>query len=263
MQISCASYSLRDEIKQIGMAGVADFLNELGIKFVEINNVFTTPEKLVTDAKTFTSKGITPIMLTVDGNNFFIPDDKEDEDVQADRKKQFEFMKAWLDAAHAAGITIVRSNMGHAFPGLFASDDDALAGIEGTFKPIQKHAESLGITYVFENHGGHSSDVDFQVKFKQRFPSDKVGFLLDTGNYDPKSNVYKNIGKLGKAIKIVHAKTYDFDANGEETQLDFKRIMGELRKVGFDGYFSIEFEGKMPAREGVKKTLALLKKHGK
>ncbi|MHA1679604.1 MAG: sugar phosphate isomerase/epimerase family protein [Promethearchaeota archaeon] len=253
-----ATYSLRDEIKDIGMAGIADFLEEIGLKFVEINNVFTTPEKLVQDARIFRDRGIEPILLTVDGNNFFMP---FDEDGDEDRKYQFNFMKKWLDAAKNAGISTVRSNMGRAFPGIHANDDEALADLIDTFKPVQEYAESLGITYVFENHGGLSSNVEFQLKFKKEFPSDNVGFLLDTGNYDPKSDVYENIAKLGNSIMVVHAKTYDFDENGEETQLNFEKIILGLKETGFDGYYSIEFEGKMDNRTGVKKTLKLLKKY--
>jgi L-ribulose-5-phosphate 3-epimerase len=257
MNISVATYSLRDSIKQIGMAGVADYLNKIGVKFVEINNMFTTAQKLPDDVKLFASKGIKTVLLTYDGNNFFMP---ADDDAAEDRQDQFDQMKPWIDAAKATGIPMIRANMGHPL-GIIKKEAKMLKDLVATFKPIQEYAEKLGISLVFENHGGPSSEVDFQLKVKKVFPSDKMGYLLDTGNYKPKDLVYENIGKLGKAIKIVHAKTYDFDAKGEETQLDFKRIITALKAVGFAGFFSIEFEGKLEAKEGVEKTLALLKKY--
>jgi sugar phosphate isomerase/epimerase len=253
--ISVACYSLRDEIKTIGMDGMADFLNEIGVENVEINTIYTKAENLQEDVKAFEAKGIKTVLATLDGNNFFMPADAEE-----DRKDQFDMLKPWLDAAAAAGIGVFRSNMGHPL-GIFKNKKKMLQDIVDTFRPIQEYAESLGITYVFENHGGPSSDVDFQLKVKQAFPSDKMGFLLDTGNYDPKKLVYENIKKLGSSIKIVHAKTYEFDENGEETQLDFKRIIEGLKAVGFDGYYSIEFEGKGSNREGVKSAVALLQKY--
>lgn len=236
------------------MEGIASFLTSIGLNKVEINNKFTKPGKLPGDVQLFKNHGIDTILLTVDGNNFFMPDEE-------DREDQFSFMKPWLDAASTAGIPMVRSNMGHAFPGIYPEDDIALKDLVETFKPIQDYAEEKNIVYVFENHGGLSSDVDFQLKFKEHFPTEMVGFLLDTGNYKPKSQVYDNITKLCDSIKIVHAKTYDFDEHGEETQLNFKRIIAALQQVGFEGYYSIEFEGKLDPREGVKKTLALLKKY--
>lgn len=256
-KISIATYSMRDSIKKIGMEGMADYLNTLGVKFVEINNMFTTAQKLPDDVKLFASKGIKTVLLTYDGNNFFLP---PDEDAAEDRKDQFDAMKPWIDAAKAAGISIVRANMGHP-PGFISTEADMLDALVTTFKPIQEYAEKQGITFVFENHGGPSSEVSFQLLVKKQFPTDKMGFLLDTGNYNPKHLVYENIEKLGKAIKIVHAKTYDFNKDGEEKQLDFGRIIAALKKVGFDGFYSIEFEGKLKATEGVEKTLALLKKY--
>lgn len=253
-KISVATYSLRDSIKQIGMEGMAAFLQELGVTNVEINNVFTRASKLQENVDTFKQHGITTVLLTYDGNNFFMPDEE-------DRGDQLEAMKPWLDAAKAAGIPMVRANMGHPFelPECQASMFDDLIA---TFTPIQEYAESLGLTFVFENHGGPSSDVDFQLRVKDRFPTGKMGFLLDTGNYTPKPLVYDNIRKLGSSIKIVHAKTYDFDENGEETQLDFKRIIAALKEIGFDGYYSVEYEGsRLPNKDGVRSTVALLRKY--
>lgn len=253
-----ACYSLRDYINDIGMAGIADFLNETGIENVEINTSFTKPEQLPGEVALFADKGIKTILLTYDGNNFFIPDDGEE-----DREDQFNSIKPWLDAAKESGISIFRSNMGQ--PMFIEAEDEWLHDIVGTFKPIQEYAESLGITYVFENHGGPSCDVDFQLKVKEQFPSDMFGFLLDTGNYDREQLrpflVYENIPKLGSAIKIIHAKTYAFDDDGNETRLDFERIIQALKNVGFDGYYSIEFEGEGEAMDGVRKTKALLEKY--
>jgi sugar phosphate isomerase/epimerase len=253
-KLSMACYSLRDSIKEIGIAGIADFLNETGIENVEINTVYTTPQQLPGDVALFADKGIKTVLLTCDGNNFFIPDDGEE-----DREDQMNFIKPWLDAAKESGISIFRSNMGT--PMMIEEEDEQLHDLLGTFKPIQEYAESLGITYVFENHGGPSSDVDFQVKVKEQIPSDLFGFLLDTGNYNPKSLVYENIPKLGSAIKIIHTKMYEFDDDGNETQLDFDRIIQALKDVGFDGYYSIEFEGQGEAMDGVRKTKALLEKY--
>ncbi len=257
MNISVATYSMRDSMKKIGMEGMAEYLNKLDVEFVEINNKFTTAKDLPENVKLFASKGIKTVLLTYDGNNFFIP---AEEDAAEDRKDQFDAMKPWIDAVKVAGIPIIRANMGSP-PGFLSKDSEMLAALVATFKPIQEYAEKLGITFVFENHGGPSSDVNFQLLVKKQFPTDKMGFLLDTGNYSPKNLVYENIEKLGKAIKIVHAKTYDFDKKGEEKQLDFGRITAALKKVGFDGFYSIEYEGKLKANVGVEKTLALLKKH--
>ena len=74
-KIGCASYALRDKINdpEIGWERVADFLAEQKVDFIEINNVFVDDSQpgfqKVVDI--FESRGLEPLQLTIDGNNFF------------------------------------------------------------------------------------------------------------------------------------------------------------------------------------------------
>jgi len=62
--------------------------------------------------------------------------------------------------------------------------------------------------------------------------------------------------------KGVSAKTYDFDSNGEQPLMDYKRLIGIVKASGFKGYIGIEYEGiNQPEDEGVRNTLKLLKKY--
>ncbi|MHA1684431.1 MAG: sugar phosphate isomerase/epimerase family protein [Promethearchaeota archaeon] len=251
--ISVATYSFRQMIKD-GMTfeQIAEKLGQWNVENVEINNGYTTAKGLAGAVNLFADQGIKTVLLTFDGNNFF-------QKKEADRKEQFDLMKPWIDAASSAGIKIMRANMGH--HKVKKNTDKALDKIVGTFKPILELAESAGITFVFENHGSLSSNINFQLRLKEQFPTEHMGYLLDCGNYHPKEQAYENIGKLGKAIKIVHAKTYDFNEAGEETTLDYGKIVGELKKIGYDGYYSVEYEGPLPPLEGIEKTINLLKKY--
>ncbi len=254
MGIAVAIYAVRNVLKdtKIGVDGIIKFFQEQNINLVELNNSFVTPADLPNFAKRFVEAGITPIQLTVDGNNFF-------QKSASGRKSQFEFMKQWIDPAHGLGIPMVRANMGGplGFLGRNMTIDNLLA----TFRPILEYIESLGMKFVFENHGRKSSDIDFQLKVKAALPSPNFGYLLDTGNYHPKDLVYENIMKLGTSILAVHAKTYMFDAEGNETTLDFARITQLLKEVGYRGHYNIEFEGHLPDIEGVTKTIQLLRKY--
>ncbi len=254
-KLAVATYSVKSALKDdsIGLEGIIEFLHNNNVKHVEINNIFTKPEKLGQMVANFKESGITPFQLTIDGNNFF-------QKKESKQQKQFEFMKKWIDPAHEAGIKYVRANMGHRLGFLFPTDK--LEYLVKTFRPIMDYIEEKNMIFVFENHGGKSSDVEFQLKVKHNISSKNFGYLLDTGNYKPKEEVYENILKLGKSIKVVHAKTYDFDENGEETTLDFGKIISNLQKVDYDGYYSVEFEGRnLGDIEGTKKTLKLLRKH--
>jgi L-ribulose-5-phosphate 3-epimerase len=61
--------------------------------------------------------------------------------------------------------------------------------------------------------------------------------------------------------KAVSAKSHDFDAQGNETHTDYKRMMKIVRDHNYHDYVGIEYEGdKISEREGIKLTKALLEK---
>ncbi|MHA1342250.1 MAG: sugar phosphate isomerase/epimerase family protein [Promethearchaeota archaeon] len=254
MEISVATYSFRHLIKDgWNFEQIADKLIEWQVKFVEINNIYTSPEELPNVGNLFRQKGIEPILLTIDGNNYFQKKEK-------DRNEQFQWMKKWIDAAENSNISMIRANMGRQKP--TKKYKKPLEKIVATFKPILNYCVQKQIIHTFENHGGISADVDFQILFAKQFSehSEYMGYLLDTGNYRPKLLIYENIKKLNNLIKIVHAKMYNFDENGYETTLDYPKIIELLREIGFDGYLSIEYEGPLQDLEGIEKSVALLKK---
>ena len=254
MGIAVAMYALRNVLKdpKFGLEGIIKFLQEQKIDLVELNNSFTTPAELPKLGKRFLDAGLQPIQMTVDGNNFF-------QKSATGRKGQFDFMKQWIDPAHTLGIPVVRANMGRSLG--FLARNVTVDNLLATFRPILEYVESLGMKFVFENHGGKSSDVNFQLTVKGALPSPNFGYLLDTGNYHPKDLVYENIKKLGSSILAVHAKTYMFDAEGKETTLDFARITQLLKEVGYHGHYNVEFEGHLPDLEGTTKTIQLLRKY--
>ena len=161
MGISVAVYAMRNIIKDpsFGINGMAEFLVNNEINLVEINNSFTKREEIHQFVQPFFDRGISLIQLTIDGNNFFQKSAEK-------RKEQMVFMKPWIDAAHSEGIPMVRANMGNKTGFLIPTDTQA--NLVATFTPIFEYVESLGMKFVFENHGGKSSDVDFQLKIKRR-----------------------------------------------------------------------------------------------
>ena len=48
---------------------------------------------------------------------------------------------------------------------------------------------------------------------------------------------------LPKAF-AVSAKTYDFDENGNETIIDYVRMLQMVKDAGYTGYIGVEYEGK-------------------
>ena len=61
--------------------------------------------------------------------------------------------------------------------------------------------------------------------------------------------------------KAVSAKSYEFDADGNETGTDFYKMMRIVLDAGYNSYVGIEYEGTAYSEmEGIRLTLELLKK---
>ena len=110
-----------------------------------------------------------------------------------------------------------------------------------------------------ENHWGLSLDPDAILRVCKALPSPWLQVTLDTGNFleDP----YDKLEKLASRTILVQAKTYFGGGKWYTLDLDYARIAEILRRNGFQGYISLEFEGKASPAEGVPRSLALLRKH--
>jgi hypothetical protein len=58
--------------------------------------------------------------------------------------------------------------------------------------------------------------------------------------------------------KAVSAKSYAFDEDGNETTLDYPRILQIVKDAGYTGYIGVEFEGGLPEEDGILATKDLL-----
>ncbi len=80
---------------------------------------------------------------------------------------------------------------------------------------------------------------------------------MDTGNF--LENPYDKLEKIAPQTSFVQAKTYYGGGEWYSLDLDYKRIVDILKKVNYQGYISIEFEGKEDPKTGVKKSVDLLR----
>jgi hydroxypyruvate isomerase len=72
---------------------------------------------------------------------------------------------------------------------------------------------------------------------------------------------YLGVEELMEHAHAVSAKSYDFDEQGNETTIDYKRMMDIVKNAGYKGYVGIEYEGnRMSEDEGILATKNLLEK---
>ncbi|MFX0099172.1 MAG: sugar phosphate isomerase/epimerase family protein [Candidatus Hodarchaeota archaeon] len=191
--------------------------------------------------------------------------------------------KMWIDICASHGVPKMRGSMARSAGNLSAlwppppknmyDDDDeykedmedymemvdmAFERITQVMTPVLQYAKQKGVTICQETHHSYSSNYIFMKKVLDKYP-DNYGLAYDFGNYENDDLRYGMLENCGERVKYWHAKCYKFDKKGFETKLDYPRAVKINADQGFDGIFSIEFEGKYNGVLGAYQTTELLK----
>jgi sugar phosphate isomerase/epimerase len=178
--------------------------------------------------------------------------------------------KKWIEAAKILGCLTVRVNLfGNGSP-----DAKKVAAIDSLGR-LGDFAKTMQINVVVENHGHESSNGAWMTDIIKKVNRPNVGTLPDFGNFclsqdwgstqegcETAYDRYLGVKEMLPFAKGVSAKTYDFDSNGEQPKIDYKKMIDIVKASGFKGYIGIEFEGNnQPEEEGIRKTKMLLEKY--
>ena len=135
---------------------------------------------------------------------------------------------------------------------------------------LVEYADPHGLNVIVENHGGYSSNGRWLAGVMEAVNMDNVGTLPDFGNFcitrgpdgcEEEYDMYQGMKDLMPYAKGVSAKSHIFDADGNEANMDYYRIMQIVKDSGFKGYVGIEYEGPdLSEVDGIKATKALLEK---
>ena len=150
------------------------------------------------------------------------------------------------------------------------------------FRQVCDYAYNKGVVIGVQNHNNKSwaLTADRVLRILNDTNRPNFTFILDTGQwlgsigsdprgeFDPEVDIYKDyIEPTAPKATCVRAKIYKIDT-GREEFLDYDRILGILKKVGFNGHISIVLEhvNKLydrfaAVRRSVHHLRALLKKH--
>ena len=174
----------------------------------------------------------------------------------AEWEEQIEMVKGWIDVADRMGIQMVRLFGGWISQG--ESEEDAWPRLIDATKQVTAYGRSKHVVCGLHNHnhGCIPATGDQVIKLLDEVGDDYYSHILDTGQYrgspgasfgergkeDPQWNFYGSIETSASRAVHVRAKIYRI-ASGKEAWLDYDRIMPILKKVGFNGWMSIVFEG--------------------
>lgn len=161
---------------------------------------------------------------------------------QAKRKQTVENHRKWLEAAKFLGCHSIRVNA--ASEGEW--DDQVKLAADGLAK-LTEYGAQYDLNVIVENHGGLSSNADWLAQVIQAVDHERCGTLPDFGNFRIKNgesyDSYRGIKKLMTWAKGVSVKDQVWDDKGNQSPLDFDRMLKIVVDAGYHGYCGIEFGG--------------------
>jgi sugar phosphate isomerase/epimerase len=258
-KISLAEWSLHKEL----FAKKIDHLDfpkvskeEFGIDAIELVNQFfkdkAQDRAYLTDfKKRCDDLGVYINLIMIDGEGALGDPDA------AERTKAVENHYKWIDAAKFFGCRHIRVNADTKRAGSFEEQQSRAA--DGLAR-LSEYGAKHRINIIVENHGGLSSNGAWLAGVMKMVNKPNCGTLPDFGNFTDYDR-YKGVEEMMPFAKAVSAKTHDFDAAGNETRTDYRRMLKIVLDAGYHDYVGIEYEGgKVPEREGIRLSKALLEK---
>jgi len=177
-----------------------------------------------------------------------------------DRQRQKGYLAAAIETADFLGAPLIRITLGGE-RGINAENDraayDRAVELMSSVLPV---AIARNVKFAVENHGGLSADPAVLAEFVQHFHSPFLGVCVDFGNFEGDRAI--GMQMLAPHAIHVHAKSLAFDAQGEETQIDYGMCLSVLKAAGYGGMISIEYEGDGDPADGIKRTRELIEKYG-
>lgn len=187
------------------------------------------------------------------------------------RNQSVENHKRWVDAASKLGCQSIRVNT-------FGTNDPEIwkSTVVDGLRKLSEYAATKNINVLCENHGWLSSNpVELMAAIKA-VNMKNCGTLPDFGNWcvrrkDANENwgdcaevypdKYEGTKMMMPAAMAVSAKSYDFDEAGNETTIDYIKMLQIVKDAEYTGFIGVEYEGdRLNERDGIKATRDLLLK---
>lgn len=206
--------------------------------------------------------GMKNILIMIDGEGDLATPNEEE------RNQAVENHKKWVDAAAFLGCHSIRVN-------LRGSNDPEVWTKTATssLKQLTAYAKPKNINIIAENHGGFSSNPPLLTNVIKNVEMDNCGTLPDFGNFCQTEDygaindenckeaydIYKGVKEMMPYAKGVSAKSYDFDSEGNQPKIDYKKMLQIIKDAGYTGFIDVEYEGdNLSEDEGIIATKNLL-----
>lgn len=259
-KISLAEWSLNRALfgnKMTNLDFPAYAKEKCGIEAVEYVNQFfkdqARDEAYLKDLKQrCEDNGVTSVLIMCDGEGALGDAD------EAKRKEAVENHHKWVEAAKFLGCHSIRVNAQSSG----ARDEQVKLAADG-LRQLSEYGDKHDINVIVENHGGWSSNGAWLAEVMKTVDHPRCGTLPDFGNFQTSEGVwydrYQGVAELMPYAKGVSAKSHKFDADGNEPETDYRKMLKIVLDAGYHGYIGIEWEGAEPGEhEGIMLTKKLL-----
>jgi sugar phosphate isomerase/epimerase len=282
-KLSLAQWSFHKAIRDEKTLSILDFAKkakEMGFEGVEyVSQLYSLEEGNEQESLDSLTIELKKRSEENDIQNVLIMIDNEGDLADSNRIERDEAIRKhtmWIDAAAELGCYSVRVNL---FGGNAENDPNIwhANAVDGLGK-LAQYAASKNINVLVENHGGLSSDANKLTAILHEINLSNCGTLPDFGNFCLKRengerwgtpcieeyDKYKGVAEMMPYAKGVSAKSVDFDENGNETSINYLKMMEIVKNAGFTGFVGVEYEGNnLGEEEGIIATKELLLKVAK
>jgi sugar phosphate isomerase/epimerase len=216
----------------------------------------STDPKYLDELRTALEKAHSAVVdIAVDGEHSqYSPD-------AAERDRALASSKQWIDVGAALGSPSIRTHV----QGAKDLNPDVGRAAE-TLSRVAEYGAKKNVVVHLENDDAISEDPFFLVQVIEKVNSPWLRALPDFGNslntHDD-NYAYRGIDAMfAHAYGICHVKDGEVDDQGKPTHVDLARTFGILKKHGYKGYCSIEYDAPgdpyKPTEELVAKTIKFL-----
>lgn len=274
--ISLAQWSLHKMIKIDKTLNPIDFAQkskELGYDAIEYVSTLYRPILEKMSIKEMTKKLINKSKEHDVKNLLIMVDDEGNLSSSnlSEIKEAIDKHKRWIEMASKLECHSVRVNL-EGEDQLDKWKDNSIKGLS----LLSEFASNYNVNIIVENHGGNSSIGKELAELIKNVNLDNCGTLPDFGNFcikrkngslydgpcDIEYDKYEGMRDLMPYAKAVSAKSYDFDPFGNETTIDFKKMMDIVDEFNYNGYLGIEYEGNNHSEiNGIELTKKLIQKY--
>ena len=283
MKICVSSYSFQPMLKsgEISQLGLIKKVKEMGFDGIEFTDL--SPENGLSEREYAQMLREESERLNLPIVNYTIGAELINRPLDEECERLF----GKVDVAAILGASGMRHDATGGFEGAkgrFCGFDQALPTLIEGCRRVTEYAAEKGISTMVENHGFFAQDSDRVEKLVTGVANENFGLLVDIGNFacadDPSD---KAVGRVAKYAKYVHVKDFHIKSGSEpDPGRDFFRsragnylrgaiighgsipvaqCIGILKRAGYDGYVSIEFEGIEQTLKGIEIGLENLRRY--